>query len=616
MSNSNPIAISTPIPLITEHIPIQELTQDDDVADHPTDIAITLKRHQLTLLHAAIKLETTSFQRIHGLTTVQLKTKLGVLCDQVGAGKSFVMLSLVVNDKLPVIMEPDIQSLANGMVVTCTLAPKHIIQTNVIVISQNLVTQWKNYIVTFQQSLYEHTSFLTNEKDYKEMYKKPLAQNKLIVVTLTMYKRLHHMLRDKKYTVRRVFYDEIENGCSSPIESVFTWFVTSSFANLLYPSGLTRYNDQYSMYVNYISGIQKNGFLKETFKELKVNLDQDALLALFLKNKDEYVRDSMGILPIDVIKIMCKNNAVNILNGLIDSDIIDCINANDIQGAIMQINKNHHKSEDNIVSIMVQKLQKSLNDLKQRLDYTSSVHYESECDKLADLESIKSRQHDVEGKILHIRERITNTNSCHICFDTIENKCVVSCCSNAYCFKCLTKWLSQAQSESTCPLCKAYIDIQKNVFVVDIPPIANTFATSSYPHINELHPSNSKMQNLEHILAKSGINDKILILSAHDNTFNVMATLLTRLDIKYAHLKRNSFVIKRTIDNYKNGDTKVLLFTATHFGPGLNLENTTDIIMFHKFNTDLEKQVIGGANRVGRKSPLKVWYLLNENESL
>lgn len=601
--------MSTSIP--TYNISIRELTKDDDVADHPNDVSIRLKRHQLTLLQAAIKLETSSFQNINGLSTVQLKTKLGILCDRVGAGKSYVMLSLVVNEKIPVIMEPDIQSLANGLIVTRTLAPKHIVQTNVIVISQNLVTQWRNYINEFQQSLYDSTSFVTNEKDYKDLGKKPLAQSKLLVVTLTMYKRLHHMLQEKKYTVRRVFYDEIENGCHAPIDSVFTWFVTSSFANLLYPSGLTRYNDQYSQYVNYISGIQKNGFLKDIFQEFKVKLDQDALLALFLKNNDEYVKDSMGILPIEVIKIMCKNNAASILNGLIDSDIIDCINADDIQGAIMQINKHHHKSEDNIVAIMVQELQKTSNDLKQRLLYTENVHYESEYDKLSDLERLKTRQRDVEGKMIHIRERITTTDSCHICFDTIENKCVVSCCSNAYCFKCLTKWLSRTQSESTCPLCKTHIDIQSNIFVVE------TLATNSLT-INptyELHNSNNKIKNLENILAKSGPNDKILILSAHDNTFNMMASLLTRLDIKYAHLKRNSFVVKRTIDNYRNGDTKVLLFTTTHFGPGLNLENTTDIIMFHKFNTDLERQVIGGANRVGRNNPLKVWYLLNENEN-
>jgi SNF2 family DNA or RNA helicase len=51
-----------------------------------------------------------------------------------------------------------------------------------------------------------------------------------------------------------------------------------------------------------------------------------------------------------------------------------------------------------------------------------------------------------------------------------------------------------------------------------------------------------------------------------------------------------------------------------HFGSGLNLENTTDMILFHKFDTESEKQVIGRAQRYGRNEPLNVHYLLYENE--
>jgi hypothetical protein len=36
--------------------------------------------------------------------------------------------------------------------------------------------------------------------------------------------------------------------------------------------------------------------------------------------------------------------------------------------------------------------------------------------------------------------------------------------------------------------------------------------------------------------------------------------------------------------------------------------------MFHKLDTEMEKQVIGRANRFGRVESLKVWYLLHANE--
>ena len=46
----------------------------------------------------------------------------------------------------------------------------------------------------------------------------------------------------------------------------------------------------------------------------------------------------------------------------------------------------------------------------------------------------------------------------------------------------------------------------------------------------------------------------------------------------------------------------------------MNLEMTTDIIIFHKMNDELEKQVIGRGQRLGRTSQLNVHYLCYENE--
>jgi SNF2 family DNA or RNA helicase len=66
--------------------------------------------------------------------------------------------------------------------------------------------------------------------------------------------------------------------------------------------------------------------------------------------------------------------------------------------------------------------------------------------------------------------------------------------------------------------------------------------------------------------------------------------------------------------SHKPDALNMLFVNARSFGSGLNLENTTDIIMFHKLDSELEKQVIGRAQRFGRSEPLNIWYLLHENE--
>jgi SNF2 family DNA or RNA helicase len=72
--------------------------------------------------------------------------------------------------------------------------------------------------------------------------------------------------------------------------------------------------------------------------------------------------------------------------------------------------------------------------------------------------------------------------------------------------------------------------------------------------------------------------------------------------------------VENIIKKYKNNEISVLLMNARNFGAGINLENTDDIIVLHKMNHELEKQVIGRAQRLGRTGPLRVWKLKYTNE--
>jgi SNF2 family DNA or RNA helicase len=56
------------------------------------------------------------------------------------------------------------------------------------------------------------------------------------------------------------------------------------------------------------------------------------------------------------------------------------------------------------------------------------------------------------------------------------------------------------------------------------------------------------------------------------------------------------------------------MMNAKHYGSGLNLQMATDVIIYHEMQKELETQVIGRAQRLGRNEPLMVHYLLHENE--
>ena len=56
------------------------------------------------------------------------------------------------------------------------------------------------------------------------------------------------------------------------------------------------------------------------------------------------------------------------------------------------------------------------------------------------------------------------------------------------------------------------------------------------------------------------------------------------------------------------------MLNAINYGSGLNLQMASDIIIYHELDIELETQVIGRAQRLGRTEPLNVYYLLNDNE--
>ncbi len=97
-------------------------------------------------------------------------------------------------------------------------------------------------------------------------------------------------------------------------------------------------------------------------------------------------------------------------------------------------------------------------------------------------------------------------------------------------------------------------------------------------------------------------------------SFQSIINILINMQLEYKFLKGNESQLKKTLDRYKTGDLNILLVNTRNYGCGINLENTTDIIMFHKVESETEKQVIGRAQRHGRSTSLKVWYLLYENE--
>ena len=574
---------------------------------------VMLRPHQQTLLARCVKLENEEVpltmieplaSGVHPSDT--LRTKLAILSDRVGSGKSYVMLALISANKLHFKNDRILKSCGMNNVVFQLTRERSVLHTNILVIPHNLTTQWTKYIQMFPNL--KHC--LINKKTFTALQDRELdiTQYDIVIVTSTYYNKFALYVADKNVTFQRVIFDEVDHinipSCRS-IDCKFTWMITASYGNVLFPRGFTRWEPSQKRYIWCAQGIANSGFIKSILSDVFINVPMNMAKILIVKNKDEFVERSLSLPPIIRHFIECKTPAsIRVLNGIVDRSIIDCLNADDVQGAIAHVSSSNKSSESSIIDIMLQKFAKQHKNLNLRLEHVRNEYvYETEQEREAEVHKVQQKIEELTVKMDMIKQRVAESNTCIICYDEIQSKTVIKCCQNSFCFKCISMWLARTPK---CPLCKIASDM--NDLYVVTPDSDSPVPFDDRPTLWD------KNTNLANVLAKRAPGSKFLIFSNYEHSFINVYPILNNIGVRFEHLKGNGNVINCIVDRYKHGDVDVLLVNSSHYGSGLNLENTTDIIMFHKFDTEIEKQVIGRADRYGRTTPLNIWYLLYENE--
>jgi hypothetical protein len=157
-----------------------------------------------------------------------------------------------------------------------------------------------------------------------------------------------------------------------------------------------------------------------------------------------------------------------------------------------------------------------------------------------------------------------------------------------------------------CPYCLQQIKYN----FVNISEIERNWIDNTITKYNS--KENDKIHNLIKII-QNNPNGKFLIFSNY--SFNQIINFLDRKKITWKKLCGRPDIIKKLVNNYDKGIIKVLMLNAKYYGNGLNLQMTTDIIIFHKMDKNTKTQIIGRAQRVGRKYKLKIYELEYEHES-
>ena len=108
---------------------------------------------------------------------------------------------------------------------------------------------------------------------------------------------------------------------------------------------------------------------------------------------------------------------------------------------------------------------------------------------------------------------------------------------------------------------------------------------------------------------------KVLVFANYNETLNMIEDFLNENKILFIRLGGTYKERADTIVKFKNHG-QVLLINSQQSCAGINIEFATDLCYFHKIiDPNIEAQVAGRAQRIGRTCNLKIHYLVYNNEN-
>lgn len=590
---------------ISEYATTLEFNKDPS-AKQPSYIKQIMKPHQLMTLYKCLNIEkgvkinnnwelasvekynSYNYKEYNVVST--LKSIFGAICDPVGSGKTLTVLSLIGQDCLSLEQDNTTNTLAeSGMVNIMSVFSEKDDYVNeskfknlsAIVVQHNLVQQWQDTIDKYTSLKY--IIFKKNTDLEKEIDKNPLAR--IVLVANTSYRMLYQEYGFIQFD--RIFYDEADSiklpNCKK-LKSKFYWFVTASYKSLY---GCMYDNDRISC----------NGFIKHTFEKTDYRIKKH----LIIRNDEKFIHNSFNLQDYKTITIKClRFQFLNILENVVSDRIQQMICAGDIEGAINTFNLDS-TSEDNIISVVCKDLFNKLSNKKAKLDYARAKTYSTSEAKKESIERIEFDIKRIEDSIESIQQKINESDLDPITYMEIENPVITKCCKTSFDFESITMYIL-SKPNVMCPICRTPITKQSLII------ISNVNKEDEEEKEEWLFENNRKIENIKYIIKNICQEDaRILIFSEFDETSNILLKELSEYTIK--QLKGQMSVITNTINWFKDNkkEKKILFLNAQYAGAGINLENTTDVFIYHNMASDLTGQTIGRAQRPGRTSVLNVY---------
>ena len=535
----------------------------------PHNLKKTLFKHQLASIY---QMETLEREKMVQFTWGVKETRLGFNADITGYGKTLSMIGLIARDKMewdldiPFVKEVVITESA-GLITSRRIERYDKLQTTLILVPTSIVSQWEKE--------FEHTTLkvkiIESRKDVETV---SVEDYDVVIVTTSMFNNL--AISYSKYAWKRFIFDEpghIRVSGMKEIHAGFYWMVTATPED-----------------INLRHRNCRGSFMKKIIGE-EWHKIEDQFAGMILRNDLDFVHASFNTPQTYHHYHKCFQPVFRAVFGLVSNTIHTMIAAGNIEGAVTALGG---KKTENILELVK----------KELLDEMSSV--EADVINYRDIKKDDKKLEIASLKLVSIKNKLDQLSSrfeamlkdvCSICTVKLNNPIMEPSCQNLFCGECLLTWLRTKQS---CPLCRAEIATNELVYLKgdckeDEKPLDKEKRQTPLEKVNEILTSK-----------KDG---KFIIFSEYDATFKPICRMLKEAGIIFSLVVGNRKTREHSIESFKTGDASVIFLNSNFNGAGINLQEATDIILYHEMSANTQNQIIGRANRIGRLESLHVHHL-------
>lgn len=528
--------------------------------------------------------------------------------------------------------------------------PFVLINTNIIVVPHNVISHWKTTILkqtNLSNKIITKTADIPKHIKELDSYDVSLISAPRLKDFIDMY--LKNMYDDDKhYYVNRYIVDEAhtykgrfslywkdENKRFSgtfKINSVYIWWMSSSFASLF----------------SYNSSVNTMTPLSTIYNDCGVNMIRN----LTVKHDQDDISNSINLPSKYYYKIYSELSemwqaVVSNFRSIITTEALAAINANDYDEAISRLGIDEI-APDELLNAMTQKMQDEIDNMKILLKARNKMKYKSESYKKSALQKLRDEIKTKETQLDNITNSLENGEDCPICYcEPDDNKALLQCCYKKVCLECLITYFTQ---KFECPSCAKespkYVSIGNHKIKKSKKKDDkknkddkqddedDTLDFNTKKELLKWIPTNKKIKAskfLGDLCDKSSTKDEhfdsicnllslckeepsMLVFSSYDGTFSSCKNTLKKYNMDCKEIKGTPDQINKMVQNYNKKELNCLMLNSKHMGFGMNLQITTDIIIMHKMDAEMENQVVGRAYRIGKTTPLRIWYIYHSGE--